>query len=66
MLLQSVIAGKEKKKVEEITHNSFGCKQVNEKLVGDLSYIHKPDCRITRSQSYLSFGVGRNTVFRQT
>lgn len=67
MLLQNVIAGKEKKnkkqKVEEITYNSFGCKQVNEKLVGGLSYIDKQTCRIIRSQSFVSFAVGRITQF---
>jgi hypothetical protein len=43
----TLLEKKRKKAVEEIIYNSFGSKQLNEQLVGDLSYIDKQDCGIT-------------------
>lgn len=41
-----------------MAYTAFGSKQVNEKMVGDFSYIDEDSC-ITRSQSFVSFAVGR-------
>jgi hypothetical protein len=45
--LQDVIIWRHRwKKEKEITHTTFGSKQVNEKMVGDFSYKDE-DCWIT-------------------